>query len=155
MLVGEQPGDEEDVRGAPFVGPAGRVLDRALDEAGIRREVVYVTNAVKHFKWEARGKRRMHRTPAQREVDACTEWLEQELCEVKPKVVVAMGATASYALTGAKTSISRLRGTPLEHPSGAALWPGFLPRALRGPRRGRSPRGLNSGSGPELSCFCF
>ena len=85
MLVGEQPGNEEDLRGAPFVGPAGQVLDRALDEAGIRREVVYVTNAVKHFKWEARGKRRMHRTPAQREVDACTEWLEQELCEVKPK----------------------------------------------------------------------
>jgi len=130
MLVGEQPGDEEDLRGAPFVGPAGQVLERALNAAGIRRETVYVTNAVKHFKWEARGKRRMHRTPAQREVDACVDWLDQELSQVKPKVVVAMGATASYALTGAKAPIAKLRSAPLEHASGARLVVTYHPAAV-------------------------
>ena len=130
MLVGEQPGDEEDLRGAPFVGPAGQVLDRALDAAGIRRETVYLTNAVKHFKWEPRGKRRVHRTPAQREIDECADWLHQELHQVKPKVVVAMGATASYALTGAKTPIARLRGTPLAHPSGSSLVVTYHPAAV-------------------------
>jgi DNA polymerase len=130
MLVGEQPGDEEDLRGTPFVGPAGQVLSRALDAAGIQREKVYLTNAVKHFKWEPRGKRRMHRTPAQREVDECADWLYRELQTVKPKVVVAMGATASYALTGEKTPIARLRSAPLEHASGARLVVTYHPAAV-------------------------
>ncbi|PMS19179.1 hydroxyacid dehydrogenase [Trinickia dabaoshanensis] len=98
MMVGEQPGDSEDRAGEPFVGPAGRLLDDALREAGVTRRAVFVTNAVKHFKWEPRGKRRMHKTPAQREVDACRYWLERELAQVSPSVVVALGATALKAL---------------------------------------------------------
>jgi DNA polymerase len=98
MMVGEQPGDSEDRAGEPFVGPAGRLLDDALREAGVAREAVFVTNAVKHFKWEPRGKRRMHKTPAQREVDACHYWLERELAQVSPHVVVALGATALKSL---------------------------------------------------------
>jgi DNA polymerase len=137
MLVGEQPGDEEDLGGAPFVGPAGQVLERALHAAGIRRETVYLTNAVKHFKWEPRGKRRVHRTPAQREIDECADWLYRELHQVKPKVVVAMGASASYALTRAKTPIARLRGAPLAHPSGSQLVVTYHPAAvLRGDEEG-------------------
>lgn len=124
------PSDEEDLRGAAFIGPAGQILNRALDAAGIKRETVYLTNAVKHFKWEPRGKRRVHRTPAQREVDECADWLYRELDQVKPKVVVAMGATASYALTRAKTPIARLRGAPLEHPSGARLVVTYHPAAV-------------------------
>jgi DNA polymerase len=130
MLVGEQPGDAEDRQGRPFVGPAGQLLEQALAEAGIDRGSVYITNVVKHFKWEPRGKRRVHRTPAQREIDECAEWLHQELHQVKPKVVVAMGATASYALTGAKTPIARLRGTPLAHPSGSSLVVTYHPAAV-------------------------
>ena len=110
MLVGEQPGDEEDIEGRPFVGPAGRLLDRALAEAGIHRDSVYVTNAVKHFKWEPRGKRRIHKTPAQREIDACHYWLERELASVRPKVVVALGATAARSVLGGPATISALRG---------------------------------------------
>ncbi|MEX3962306.1 UdgX family uracil-DNA binding protein [Paraburkholderia sp. EG286B] len=98
MLVGEQPGESEDRAGLPFVGPAGALLDTALEEAGIERQAVYVTNAVKHFKWELRGKRRLHKTPAQREVEACAYWLERELAQIKPKVVVALGATALRAV---------------------------------------------------------
>lgn len=98
MMVGEQPGDSEDRAGEPFVGPAGRLLDDALREAGVTRSAVFVTNAVKHFKWEPRGKRRMHKTPAQREVDACHYWLERELAQVAPSVVVALGSTALKAL---------------------------------------------------------
>ncbi|WP_322034137.1 UdgX family uracil-DNA binding protein [Paraburkholderia sp. J76] len=98
MLVGEQPGDSEDRAGLPFVGPAGALLDAVLAEAGVQRKDVYVTNAVKHFKWELRGKRRLHKTPAQREVEACAYWLEGELAQVRPKVVVALGATALRAL---------------------------------------------------------
>ncbi|WP_322085325.1 UdgX family uracil-DNA binding protein [Burkholderia sp. BCC1999] len=98
MLVGEQPGDQEDRTGMPFVGAAGRLLDRALDEAGIERAHVYLTNAVKHFNWEPRGKRRLHKTPAQREVAACRYWLERELDAVRPRVVVALGATALRAV---------------------------------------------------------
>src|SRR3984893_16692347 len=94
MLVGEQPGDQEDLAGKPFVGPAGALLDSALVEAGVDRKQVYVTNAVKHFKWEPRGKRRLHKTPAQREVDACHYWIEREMAEHDPTVVVALGATA-------------------------------------------------------------
>ncbi|MBB5465319.1 DNA polymerase [Paraburkholderia sp. CI2] len=98
VLVGEQPGDMEDLQGKPFVGPAGALLDRALEEAGVKRNEVYVTNAVKHFKWIARGKRRLHKTPAQREVDACGYWLEQELDMPHVRVVVALGATALKAV---------------------------------------------------------
>jgi probable DNA metabolism protein len=115
MLVGEQPGDQEDLSGAPFAGPAGKVLDRALQEAGIDRRAAYLTNAVKHFKWEPRGKRRIHKTPAQREVDACNPWLKQELAAVAPKVVVALGSTALRALTGRRElSLSALQGQVLE-----------------------------------------
>jgi uracil-DNA glycosylase family protein len=110
MLVGEQPGDSEDREGHPFVGPAGRILDQALEEAGIDRRVVYVTNAVKHFKWEPRGKRRLHKTPAQREVEACHQWLEGEMATVKPALVVALGATAAKALLGPKFRITLSRG---------------------------------------------
>ncbi|MCC8396150.1 UdgX family uracil-DNA binding protein [Paraburkholderia sp. MMS20-SJTR3] len=98
VLVGEQPGDMEDLQGKPFVGPAGALLDKALAEAGLKRHDVYVTNAVKHFKWIARGKRRLHKTPAQREVDACSYWLEQELAKPDVQVVVALGATALKAV---------------------------------------------------------
>lgn len=100
MLVGEQPGDQEDLAGEPFVGPAGKLLDRAMAEAGLDRRKVYLTNAVKHFKWEPRGKRRLHKTPAQREIEACVYWLERELAQVAPDVIVAMGSTALKAVTG-------------------------------------------------------
>ncbi|HJV86241.1 MAG TPA: UdgX family uracil-DNA binding protein [Noviherbaspirillum sp.] len=110
MLVGEQPGDQEDRSGHPFVGPAGRLLDRALQEAGIERDMVYVTNAVKHFKWEPRGKRRMHKKPGEGEIAACHQWLERELQLVAPALVVAMGATAARALLGRATPIEANRG---------------------------------------------
>jgi uracil-DNA glycosylase len=110
MLVGEQPGDAEDRQGHPFVGPSGRLLDQALEEAGIPRAKLYVTNAVKHFKWEPRGKRRLHKTPAQREVEACHEWLQGELETVRPRLVVCLGATAAKALLGPAFRITRERG---------------------------------------------
>src|SRR5579884_472802 len=100
MLVGEQPGDREDLEGEPFVGPAGRLLDQALERAGIDRRKVYVTNAVKHFKWEARGKRRLHKKPSSREVAACRPWLAAEISAVRPEVVVCLGATAAQSLLG-------------------------------------------------------
>ena len=130
MLVGEQPGDEEDLKGRPFVGPAGKVLDRALAAAGVERNGVYVTNAVKHFKWEPRGKRRLHKTPAQREVEACGHWLEEELRRVKPKVLVAMGGTAVYALLRQKGSIRALRGAALRHAGGAQVVVTYHPSAV-------------------------
>lgn len=115
MLVGEQPGDQEDLSGVPFTGPAGKVLDDAMRQAGIDREQAYLTNAVKHFKWEPRGKRRIHKTPAQREVDACNPWLRKELASVAPKVVVALGSTALRALTGRRDiSLSTVQGQALE-----------------------------------------
>jgi len=101
MLVGEQPGDQEDRAGVPFIGPAGQLLERALGEAGIARCAVYLTNAVKHFKWAPRGKRRLHKTPAQREVEACGHWLAQEMAQVRPEVIVALGGTALKAVLGA------------------------------------------------------
>jgi DNA polymerase len=110
MLVGEQPGDREDRDGRPFVGPAGNLLDRALEEAGIDRREVYVTNVVKHFKWEARGKRRIHKKPNAAEIRACRPWLESELGVVKPKVLVCLGATAAQALLGAKFRVTQERG---------------------------------------------
>ena len=110
MLVGEQPGDREDRTGRPFVGPAGRVLDRALHEAGIARDDAYVTNVVKHFKWEAQGKRRLHKRPNSTEIEACRPWLDAELELVRPVVVVLMGATAAQALLGRSFRVSRQRG---------------------------------------------
>jgi DNA polymerase len=110
MLVGEQPGDQEDREGHPFVGPAGRTLDEGLREAGIDRRKLFVTNAVKHFKWEPRGKRRLHKTPAQREIDACYQWLEGEIAAVKPHLIVALGATAAKALLGPRFRITQQRG---------------------------------------------
>jgi uracil-DNA glycosylase family protein len=110
---GEQPGDAEDRAGRPFVGPAGRLLDRALIDAGVDRDALYVTNAVKHFKWEPRGKRRLHKTPAQREVDACRRWLDGELAAIDPALVICLGATAARALLGATATITKLRGKVL------------------------------------------
>jgi DNA polymerase len=114
MLVGEQPGDQEDRAGAPFVGPAGKLLDRALDEAGIDRRQAYVTNAVKHFKWRARGTRRIHDKPSWAEQLACRPWLEAELALVKPRALVLMGATAAQSLLGKSFRVTQHRGTPIE-----------------------------------------
>src|SRR6185436_19595467 len=111
MLVGEQPGDAEDLAGHPFVGPAGKLLDRALDEAGIDRAAVYVTNVVKHFKGEPRGKRRIHAKPNSAEISACRPWLESEIALVKPKVLVCLGATAAQALLGKAFKVSTGRGS--------------------------------------------
>ncbi|MBV8396930.1 MAG: UdgX family uracil-DNA binding protein [Actinobacteria bacterium] len=114
MFVGEQPGDKEDLAGHPFVGPAGRVLDEALEEVGIDREHVYVTNAVKHFKWKARGKRRIHDKPNAAEIAACRPWLDAELAAVRPTVVVPLGATAAQALLGRAFRVTAQRGAVLE-----------------------------------------
>lgn len=113
ILVGEQPGDYEDVAGKPFVGPAGKIMDQALEEAGIDRKQVYVTNAVKHFKWEPRGKRRIHQKPNSREIAACRPWLEAELRIVNPKLVVALGATAAQTIFGPSFRVTRERGKVL------------------------------------------
>jgi DNA polymerase len=110
VFVGEQPGHEEDLVGRPFVGPAGRLLDRALVEAGIDRSTVYVTNVVKHFKWELRGKRRIHAKPSSREIAACRPWLDAELAVLEPEVVVCLGATAAQALLGRQFRVSTQRG---------------------------------------------
>jgi len=114
MMVGEQPGNDEDLQGRPFVGPAGRVLDAALAEAGIDRRQVYVTNAVKHFKWVERGKRRIHERPSSREVAACRPWLDVEIETVKPQVLVLLGSTAAQALLGSSFRVTQSRGRPLE-----------------------------------------
>lgn len=113
MLVGEQPGDQEDLAGKPFVGPAGKILDRALADAGIDRGKVYVTNAVKHFKNEPRGKKRLHKKPDRYEVEVCKVWLNQEIVLVRPRLIVAMGVTAAVALTGRAVTLSRERGKTL------------------------------------------
>jgi DNA polymerase len=141
MLVGEQPGDEEDRQGLPFVGPAGRLLDRALEAAGVERERVYITNAVKHFKWQLRGKRRLHKTPAQREIDACHRWLEGEIRALEPRVIVCLGATAAQALLGKEFKVSVMRGKFVESPHApyvlATLHPSALLR-LRDPKEKES-----------------
>jgi uracil-DNA glycosylase family protein len=116
MLVGETPGDREDIEGKPFVGPAGALLDRCLIEAGIDRDLVYVTNAVKHFKWEPRGKRRIHKKPSAREQAACRPWFNAELDVIKPKLVVCLGATAAQALLGPKFRVTQDRGKVLHTP---------------------------------------
>jgi probable DNA metabolism protein len=116
MMVGEQPGDQEDLAGHPFVGPAGKLLDRVCEAAGVDRETVYVTNAVKHFKWEPRGKRRIHKTPAQKEIEACHYWLDKELASVRPTVIVALGATALKSVLGtASVTLKDSLGKPLRH----------------------------------------
>jgi uracil-DNA glycosylase family protein len=114
VFVGEQPGDKEDLAGRPFVGPAGHVLDEALELAGIDRSLAYVTNAVKHFKWTARGKRRIHQKPNAAEMAACRPWLDAELDAVQPKVLVALGATAAQALLGRQFRVTKQRGVPIE-----------------------------------------
>jgi DNA polymerase len=114
MFVGEQPGNEEDLSGKPFVGPAGRLLDDALAEAGIDRSQTYVTNVVKHFKWEPRGKRRIHKKPNAQEIAACRPWLQAEIDLVKPKVIVALGATAAQSLLGAQFRVTKQRGQFIE-----------------------------------------
>jgi len=130
MLVGEQPGDQEDLQGHPFVGPAGRILDQALLEAGIDRSLTYVTNAVKHFKWEPRGKRRMHKTPAQRELEACYQWLQGEIDAVRPRLIVAMGATAGKSLLGGGFKITQSRGKIHTMENGCDVIPTFHPSYL-------------------------
>ena len=114
MFIGEQPGNEEDLTGKPFIGPAGRLLDSALEEAGIDRKQTYVTNVVKHFKWEPRGKRRIHKKPNATEIAACRPWLEAEIAVVKPEVVVALGATAAQALLGPQFRVTKQRGEFIE-----------------------------------------
>jgi uracil-DNA glycosylase len=116
MLVGEQPGDKEDLAGRPFVGPAGQLLDEALAEAGINRSLAYVTNAVKHFKWQGRGKRRIHQKPTWSESVACRPWLEAELAAVRPRVVVALGATAAQSLLGKDFRVTKQRGEHVDSP---------------------------------------
>jgi DNA polymerase len=141
MFVGEQPGDREDIEGKPFVGPAGKILDEALDAAGIDRSKTYVTNAVKHFKWIARGKRRLHQKPNAAEVAACAPWLEAEVEVVKPEILVCLGATAAQALLGQDFRVSRQRGqffsipgkpllTATVHPSSILRAPDEETRAL-------------------------
>jgi DNA polymerase len=114
MVVGEQPGDREDVEGHPFVGPAGRLLDKALEATGVPRDEVYITNAVKHFKWEPRGKRRIHAKPNAAEIGACRPWLETEIALVKPRILVCLGATAAQALLGKSFKVSKQRGEFVE-----------------------------------------
>ena len=130
MLIGEQPGDEEDREGLPFVGPSGRLLDRALAAAGVKREGLYVTNAVKHFKWEPRGKRRMHKTPAQREIDACRQWLEGEIAALEPRVIVCLGATAAKAVLGPDFRVSKDRGRFVGSALAPHVFATFHPSAL-------------------------
>jgi len=121
MLVGEQPGDKEDLAGKPFVGPAGRVLDAALKDAGIAREAAFITNAVKHFKHELRGKRRLHKRPNNYEIERCKIWLEHERDLVKPSIIVALGVTAARSLTGKTVTIAKMRQQPIDMTDGTRL----------------------------------
>ncbi|MBA8793314.1 DNA polymerase [Friedmanniella endophytica] len=149
MLVGEQPGDQEDQRGIPFVGPAGQVLQRALAEAGIERSRVYVTNAVKHFRFELRGKRRIHQTPQVSHIKACKPWLEAEVAQVRPALVIALGATAGKSLLGSDFRITQQRGRRLEAVVGpttvpvvATIHPSAVLRTEEGPDRDAAYAGL-------------
>jgi DNA polymerase len=130
MLVGEQPGDKEDLAGKPFVGPAGRILDRALADAGIDRKATFVTNAVKHFKHEMRGKRRLHKRPNNYEIERCKIWLDEERRLVKPGAIIALGVTAARSLTGKTVTIAKLRGKPLDLADGTRLFVTVHPSAL-------------------------
>src|SRR3954466_3798460 len=143
FLVGEQPGDQEDLAGAPFVGPAGKLLDRALEEAGIDRRTTYVTNAVKHFKWKARGTRRIHDKPSWTETMACRPWLDAELALVKPRALVLMGATAAQALLGKSLRVTQERGKPLDSELADLVVATIHPSAvLRAENREEMYRGL-------------
>lgn len=122
MIVGEQPGDQEDQVGRPFVGPAGQLLDRHLERAGIDRKAAYVTNAVKHFKYVPRGKRRLHQSPTAKEIDTCRWWVESERQIVQPKLILAMGASAARGMLGKTVSISKARGAPIALEDGSELW---------------------------------
>ena len=130
MFVGEQPGDQEDLAGRPFVGPAGRELDRALEEAGIDRAAVYVSNVVKHFKWEPRGKRRIHKKPNASEIAACRPWLETEIALVKPSALVCLGATAAQALLGSGFKVSAQRGERVDSPLAPIVTATIHPSAI-------------------------
>jgi len=130
MLVGEQPGDKEDLAGKPFVGPAGRVLDQALADAGIDRKTTFVTGAVKHFKHEMRRKRRLHKRPNNYEIERCKIWLDEERRLVKPKAIIALGVSAARSLTGKTVTISKLRGKPLDLADGTKLFITMHPSAL-------------------------
>ena len=130
VFVGEQPGDEEDVQGRPFVGPAGRLLDKALVEAGIDRRDVYVTNVVKHFKWEPRGKKRIHKKPNGREIRACRPWLDAEVRALDPGLIVCLGAAAAQALLGSKFLVSKRRGEFIETAGGATLFATVHPSSI-------------------------
>lgn len=130
MMVGEQPGDQEDRQGHPFVGPAGQLLDRALEQLGWPRDSIYVTNAVKHFKFEMRGKRRMHKTPAQREAAACLHWLESEIAHVKPQAIIALGSTAARQLMRHPVAVMSQRGKWLERDDGIRVLITLHPSAL-------------------------
>jgi uracil-DNA glycosylase len=130
MLIGEQPGDREDIEGHPFVGPAGRVLDQALERAGVERGDAYVTNVVKHFKWTPRGKRRIHQTPRAEEIRACTPWLEAELEVVDPELMVCLGATAVRAVIGTKARVMKDHGQLLESKLGRTAMPTLHPSAI-------------------------
>ena len=139
MLIGEQPGDQEDLQGKPFVGPAGRLLEQALDEAGIDRRRVYVTNAVKHFRWTRRGKRRLHEKPNAGQVRACRPWLEAEIEVVKPQMLVLLGATAAQSVMGPAFRVSKQRGEVLKSsfgiPTVATVHPSSILRATDGESR--------------------
>jgi uracil-DNA glycosylase len=143
MFVGEQPGDQEDLAGRPFVGPAGQIFDEALEKAGIPRSEVYVTNAVKHFKFEQRGKRRIHNKPDAGEIEACRWWIDQERSLIRPPLTVALGATAARSILDKVVTISRVRGSPLALPDGGECWvtvhPSFLLR-IPEPDRKREER---------------
>jgi DNA polymerase len=145
LVVGEQPGDEEDQRGEPFVGPAGRLLRRALEGAGLDADRIFLTNAVKHFNWIPRGSRRIHKTPAQREIAACLDWLEAEIAAVQPRVIVTLGATALQAVLARRVPVRDARDVPLQHASGAQVVATYHPSAvLRAPdeRRRRDLYGI-------------
>ena len=146
MMVGEQPGDQEDKQGHPFVGPAGRILDRAIVEAGIDRKEVFVTNAVKHFKFEQRGKRRLHKKPNAGEIDACRWWINLERTIVKPQVIVAMGATGARGVLGRAVTIAKVRGEVLSDEDGSrvivTIHPSYVLRQQDDASREREYKGL-------------
>lgn len=143
MIVGEQPGDQEDQTGQPFVGPAGQLLDRHLERAGIDRGGAYVTNAVKHFKYVQRGKRRLHQSPTAKEIDVCRGWVESERAIIRPRLILAMGASAARGMLGKTVSISKARGAPIALDDGGELWvtahPSYLLR-LEGAAREEQAR---------------
>jgi uracil-DNA glycosylase len=130
MLVGEQPGDQEDRQGHPFVGPAGRVLDEALEQVGLQRSTIFVSNAVKHFAWKAKGKRRIHRPPTADEIEACHPWLEAELRLVRPRVVVCLGTSAARSVLGRPTTIKQVRGAPVDAQIEAAVFVTVHPSSI-------------------------